>query len=275
MAGTNKELITVVTVNYNTSDFVEVILHALAKLTKNSYQVIICDNGSSWLDRKKLKQIASRYQNVDLLFRKQTTYGSMGHGEALNILIDRINTQYGVILDVDATFLKRKWDEILINQLDDRVKIIGATVPPPNPIKTSDFPLTYAVLFDTAVFKSLKIDMRPKNPQIGQDVGWEMREKFLASGYQAKVLEARNTRVHKDGPFGSILCEEHYLAGYDGIFASHFGGGVGLGGRKYKDLGGLLRLPFINQIARNIKGYKDKRRWLAICQEIISQQAKK
>jgi glycosyltransferase involved in cell wall biosynthesis len=273
MKTTDKALITVVTVNYNTSDFVEVSLQALARLTRNSYQVIICDNGSSWLDKRKLRQLASSYKNVSLLFRKQTAYGSMGHGEALNILVDQIDAQYGVIIDADATFLKRDWDEILINQLDDRVKIIGATIPP-NTIRPSDFPLIYAVLFDTQVFKSLKIDMRPRDPQIGQDVGWEMRDKFLEAGYGAKVLEAKNTRVYKEGPFGSLLCEEHYLEGYDDIFVSHFGRGAGGGVPKYKELSKLLRLPGINKVAARVKGNQEKRRWLHICCEIIEEQAK-
>ena len=40
-----KELITIVIAAYNVSGFVEVSLYGLAKLTKNKYRVIICDNG--------------------------------------------------------------------------------------------------------------------------------------------------------------------------------------------------------------------------------------
>ena len=50
------ELITIVVVNYNTSSFLEISLFALAKLTKNKYKVIICDNGSSYFDIKRLKK---------------------------------------------------------------------------------------------------------------------------------------------------------------------------------------------------------------------------
>lgn len=153
---------TVVIVNYNTSDFIEVILFALAKLTKNAYKVIICDNGSRYRDKRKLKKFVSRYGNVELFFRKQTTSGSMGHGEALNMLIEKIDAPYGVFLDADATFLKKGGDNILVNQLDDKVKIVGCPVVK-NPIKPPDFPSVYATLFETDKFKSLKIDMLPKN----------------------------------------------------------------------------------------------------------------
>ena len=267
-----EELITIIIVNYNTSAFIEVSLFALEKLTKSKYKVIICDNGSSYFDKKGLKGIVSKYDNIELLFRKQLAHGSIGHGEALNILVDKIDTPYGVILDADATFLKRGWDEILINQLDDKVKIIGTSLPK-NPIKPVDFPLTFAVLFDTEVFKSLKIDMRPKNSKIGQDVGWEMREKFLKSGYKGKVLEVRITREYKDGPFRNIICAEYYFEGYDSIFACHFGRGSSLGAAKYQEWSKLLQLPYINLMARKIRGCRDKKEWLAICREIIERQA--
>jgi len=261
-------------VNYNTSAFIEISLYALAKLTKNKYKVIICDNDSRYIDKKKLKRIVNRYRNVELFFRKQSAPGSMGHGEALNILIDKIDTPYGVILDADSTFLKKGWDEILINQLDDRVKIIGAP-PVKNPIKPTDFSLTYAVLFDTKVFKALKIDMRPKNPKIGQDVGWEMREKYLHNGYAGKILEVRNTREYKDGPFRNVICAECYLEGFD-IFASHFGRGASLGVPKYKEWNRLLRVPILNIVAyvcMKIKGYRERKEWLAICKKIIDKEA--
>jgi glycosyltransferase involved in cell wall biosynthesis len=266
------ELITVVLVNYNTSAFVELSLFALDKLTKNKYKVIICDNGSTWLDKIKLKRITSKYQNVEVFFRKQSAQGSMGHGEALNILIDKIDTPYGVVLDADATFLKKGWDEILVDQLDDEVKIIGAP-PPKNPIKPTDFPLTYAVLFDTKTFKSLEIDMRPRDPKTGQDTGWEMREKFLKNGYRCEVLEVRSTRVYKEGPFKDIICAEYYLGGHDDIIASHLGRGSYKGAPKYKELSNLLSLPAINLVAKRIKGYKEIKGWLNISKEIIDREA--
>jgi GT2 family glycosyltransferase len=175
------EMLTALIVNYNTSSFIEVSLYALKKLTKNRYRVIICDNGSIDSDKEKIKKIVNEHSNVELFFRQQTGPAGIGHGEALNILIKKINTKYGVLLDADTFFLKKDWDEILINQLNDKIKIIGC---PPvsssskvNDIKKPvDFPSVYATLFDNRIFKSLRIDMRPKNYEIGQDTGWEMRK---------------------------------------------------------------------------------------------------
>ena len=267
------ELLTAVIVNYNTSDFIEMSLFAMAKLTKNSYKVIICDNGSRYLDKRKLKKIISRYGNAELFFRKQSTSGSMGHGEALNLLIEKIDTPYGVILDADATFLKNGWDDILINHLGAKVKIIGCP-PVKNPTKPSDFPSVYATLFDTETFKSLKIDMRPKEYKAGLDTAWEMREKFLEKGYQCKVLDARNTRGYKEGPFRDLVCTEYYLEGYDMIFACHFGRGATLGAAKYYKGNKLLNLPGINYIIKRAMGWREMRKWLDVCKEIIEGQRK-
>lgn len=267
----DEKLITIVIAAYNMSAFLEVSLYGLAKLTENNYKVIICDNGSSDSDKKRLKRIVSKYKNVELFFRKQSASGSIGHGEAMSILVDKINTPYGVILDADATFLKKGWDEILINRLDDKVKIIG-TPPVKSPRMPTDFPLIYAVLFNTEVFKSLKIDMRPKNIKAGQDVGWEMREKFLKSGYKGKVLEVRSTRTYKKGPFRNVICAEYYLEDYDDIFVCHFGRGSTLGAAKYREWSKLLQLPYINRMARKIKGYRERKEWLAICKKIIRRQ---
>ena len=168
-----------------------------------------------------------------------------------------------IILDADAILLKNEWADILIDQLDDKTKIIGCP-PVKNPIKPTDFPLVYVTLFDTKIFKSLKLDMQPKNPEIGQDTGWEMRKKFLKNRYKCKVLEARSTRNYKEGPFRDIICAEYYFEGYDDVFACHFGRGATLGIAKYKEWNMLLRLPGINYITRRMQGYKGKREWLAM-----------
>lgn len=267
----SEELLTVVIVNYNTADFIKVSLLALDKLTKNKYKVFICDNGSSFSDRTKLKKISRNYKNVKLVFRRQSRHGSYGHAEALNILIDSIDTPYGVILDSDATVLLKNWDEILIKNLDNEVKIIGAPITD-NPIKPTNFPLTFCVLFETETFKSLKIDMRPVDIKKGLDTGWQMREKFLKNGLKAKVLTARNTRTYHNGPFNKVFCSEYYVSGNDEIFASHFGRGAALGITKYKEWNKLLMLYGINSVARKVRGYIEKKQWLAICREIIKRQ---
>ena len=59
-----KKKISILIVNYNSSDFIELSLFALSKLTKNSYQVFIVDNGSEMRDYKNLLKISQNYEDV-------------------------------------------------------------------------------------------------------------------------------------------------------------------------------------------------------------------
>lgn len=264
--------ITIVIVNFNTSDFINMNLYSLFNLTFNDFKVIICDNGSTPKDIENLEQIIIKYKNVELMKRTQSKFGSLGHGEALNTLIKKIDTPYGVILDADAIFLMKNWDKLLIEQLNENIKIIG-TPPVKNPIKKTDFPSVYATLFETNAFKSLNIDMRPENISKGEDTGWEMRAKFNASNFESKILEVKSTREYKKGPFKKIICAEYYLKNYSHIFASHFGRGATLGNAKYR--GFIYKIPLLCQTTIKLRGQLEKYRWLKVCKKIINNEINK
>lgn len=259
-----KELITVATAHYNATKFIEVSLDALMKLTTNEFRVIICDNGSSEPEIRKLKELKELYHpHIEVIFRQQSVPGdaSIGHGEASNILVENINTPYGVFLESDAIFLKKGWDEIMIKELKGKTKIVGCPMTE-NPLRPTDFPSVFATMFDTKAFKSLKIDMRSKNIKIGLDTGWEMREKFLAAGYKSKTFEAKKTREYKQSPFQNVLCGVYYFKGM--LMASHFGRGSSLGEAKYKG----------PKFIRRMIGQRELERWLRICREIVDKEAK-
>ena len=265
----NKNL-TILIVNYNSADFINLSLYALKKLTRNSYKVFILDNDSKIKDYEKLKSYTSKYKNIYLERMDTKLTGSMAHGTALNELIKKVSTPYFSILDADATWLKKDWDEILINKITDRTKVIGTQAPLQ---KSQDFPLMFAILFETETFKKLAIDFRPKDLTKNQDTGWEMREKYLSAGYQAINLTFKNTRTYKNGPFKNLsTIGEFYLENnYKNIFASHFGRGSNPFAKqilfiKKRYLRTIL-LP-INYILWHI----EKRGWIYICKKIINKQ---
>ncbi|MHA1758482.1 MAG: glycosyltransferase [Promethearchaeota archaeon] len=273
------ELLTICIVNYNTADFILNTLFCLKKLTKNPYKVIIRDNNSNLKDFLKLKKFTHKISYISLYRIENFNYrGSMAHGIALNDLIKKIDTKYGVILDADFTFLHKNWDEILIDQLDSEHPIIG-TQPPigPNSKKPIDFPLMFGLLFDNDIFKKLKIDFRPKNPSNFIDTGYDLRNKYLRNKYRGKIIKYKNTRYYKKGPFRNVICAEYYLNGYSKIFGSHFGRGASLGAQKYLKtrLGKLYTISFFG--IRNIskfflkeRGKWEKRKWIKICRDIIN-----
>lgn len=267
-------LITVCIVNYNSADFVLNTLYCLKKLTKNKYKIVIRDNNSSIEDFEKLKKDIKNYSNVELYRIENFNYtGSIAHGIAINELITKIDTKYGVILDADCTFLHKYWDEILINEINENYPIIGTQPPISNKSKKPiDFPLMYAIFFDTNIMKNLEIDFKPKNPKDFIDTGYELREKYLSNGYKGKLLKFKNTRNFKTGPFNKVICAEYYLNGHKNIFASHFGRGSSLGKSKYLKTGKKIfyQVPILGPFFLKIKGVREKNKWIEICKTTVN-----
>jgi hypothetical protein len=194
----------------------------------------------------------------------------MAHGTALNQLVRDIDTPYFCILDADATWLAKDWDAMLIQRLNEKVKVIG-TQTSPETYKPSDFPLIFSILFETATFKKLHIDFRPSATDPTKDTGYEMREKYLNAGYLGEVLEIKNTRLYKSGPFSDIICAEYYLKDHNNIFACHFGRGSNpLGKKNIKTKNILLNVSLIPINYALWK--KDKNKWIDRCISIAKGQ---
>lgn len=272
-----KPLLSVLIVNYNSSDFVGASLFALLRLTKNPYQVFILDNNSALDDYNNLLNIVRPYNNVFVERSETGQTGEVAHGTGLNTLCKKVNTPFFSILDADAIWLKKDWDATLIRQLNDKVKIIGTQLLN-RPDKPEDFPVVFAALFETQTFQKLNIDFTPQS-SFGIGVGNELRPKYLDSGYRGEVIEMKNTRSYKQGPFKDIICAEYYLRGdYNNIFACHFSRGSTLGIAKF--LGGqanvaqkiLYRAPVLGKYMLVKRGKKEKYQWLDICRSIIDSQ---
>lgn len=269
-------LITICITHFNDVDFILNTLYCLKHLTKNPYRVVIRDNNSKKRNYLKLKEGIKGYENVEFYrvenFKLKGINGSLAHGTALNDLTGRIDTPYGVIFDADFTFLMKNWDEILISRLNNKVKIIGTQISRKG---VEDFPFMVGILFETETFKRLQVDFRPGDLSKGQDTGWELRGKYLEAGFQGKIIELKNTRFFKGGPFRRFLgVGEYYLDGnYSNIFGSHFARGSFLGAPKYvKGTCFLYRLPVMGKFLRKQRGKKDKKKWIAICHQIVEEQ---
>ncbi len=273
-----KPILTILVVNYNTSRFVELMLYALKKLTINPYLVRIVDNNSDGTDFRRLIKIVAEYANVELERRKTSQRGEWAHAEALNYLTANITTPYFAIIDADATWLRRGWDEILIKRLDERTKVIG-TQAPIGSVKEADFPLVFAMLFETAAFQALKIKFDPPPPP-GHGVGAKLRNAYLTAGYRGAVIEMKNTRNYKAGPFRRLICALYYLDGdYQHIFAAHFARGSTGGASKYAGqqsnrlISRVYTLPGLGRWLLRWRFTLERNAWLRICRSIIDQES--
>ncbi len=255
------EAITVVTVNYNTADFVGLLLESLRLLTKGPYRVIVCDNGSKLKDLRCLKALCKDEENVDIIFNQQSASGSTGHGEALDILASKIETPYFVVVDSDVVFLHKDWDAIWLSRMNDRVKAIGTEA---SGNKPKDFPTLYAVLYETNSFRKIDSSFLPnmetyKNG-VYTDTGWQVRERFLNNGHEGETLEIRNTREYKEGPFRKFTSVgEFYLKGREEIFVAHYGRGATGGLPKFMSQKSAFKI--LGRILAWREARKEKKAW--------------
>lgn len=268
-----KPLITILITNYNTINFIKLNLYAIEKLTKNSFKVIINDNGSRDYDIKELKKLEMEKDYLKVNYRKSKyKEASYAHGEALDILIDMVDTPYFVILDSDCVFLMKDWDEYCLSKIDDKVKIVGTQIASVKGkgYKPDDFPFQFAVFVETKIYKSLNISCMPENTT-DRDTCWQWKPKYNRGGYDSKLFYAKNTREFKGGPFKEVICAEYYTD-ENKLICCHFGRGSSGGKAKYKSI--INYLPFIGKIYLDYKSLKETKQWMNICRRIIDEQNK-
>ena len=268
--------ITILTVNFNDTYFKHSLFYLLKKLTFNKFKVVVCDNGSKKNQFTELKNLSEQYSFVELITHSQSQKSSYGHGEALNLLIEKAKTKYTLVIDGDAVPLTKNWDKYLIDELNSGIKIIGATNPKERSGKRyglGNFPLPCFAFFETEVFKKLNINNLPGNINEGQDVCWEWPIKFLEKNYKSKVFQTRNTRDHKDGPFASIVGVEEYYYNINDknfLFCAHFGRGASGGINKL-----LFKSKYLSKLNRFfylfffIYSVLQKKKWNKIINSLI------
>lgn len=256
--------ITILTVNYNSADFLAMQLYAFFKLTKNQFQVYILDNNSKQKDYMKLCKVVHKYPNVVLKRRETNLKGSMAHGTALNWLIKKIDTPYFAIMDADCLWLQKNWDEIMIDKFTSKVKIIGTQAD--GATMQKDFPQQYALFGESKAFQSLHIDFTPNEKDPSKDTSWMVRKSYFDNGYKGSVLNMKNTREYHDGPFKSVFaCAEYYMPGEKDIYVAHFGRGSNPMGKNMSK----VNVPILRSIIKYVIWNRDKRRWLGIAKKVI------
>jgi len=277
-------MLSIITVNFNDSEFKKPMAFAINKLTKNNFKLIIVDNGSNEKNLNLLKKIKQEFNFIQIIYRTQSGLASHAHGEALNLAIKKIKTKYTCVLDGDALPLVKNWDEVMIKSLDYKNKIIGATTPKHKKVKrlgAGEFPMPFFSLFETKVFNDLKIDNKPGNIKKGQDTCWQWYTKFKEFNLDGKVFKTLNTR---DGVVTGNLSKCFAVEVYyynDVIIGSHFGRGSSFGFGKYfsamdKNNIGLYfqsKIPkFIMKYFYKNKMTKDFKKWEEACVNIINNQ---
>ena len=106
---------TVITVNWNTAEFLRELLRGVEKFSPDA-EVIVVDNGSSDNSRSLIR--ASNVRSILLPI-------NVGHGPALDIATSRVRTEFFATLDVDAFPVRGDWLEVLRAELDRGNVVVG------------------------------------------------------------------------------------------------------------------------------------------------------
>ena len=249
--------ITAMIANYRTSKFVDILLKSLDKLTVNDIRVLICDNTPTPDEFEKLSTIAMDYAYVDILTSKNTQFGSLNHGLAMNKMLGSCKTQYASMIDSDVVILKHGWDETLFQELNEKTRAVGWG---PNLITLS--------LFDARLAKNLKVDLRPGADPTINDTSWQLPFKLFQNDYNVISLSHSN-RPKKTDPFFGIASASLYFN--QTLMATHFGRGSTMGAAKYFK---RLKIPGLKHVMRKYQGIREFNQWKNKAMNIVNMENK-
>ncbi len=110
------ERFTVLTVNWNTLEYLRIVLDAIARFSPPGTEVVVVDNGSTDGSREFLAQAGVEWVRLPI---------NLGHGPAMDVATTRVRTEFFVTLDVDAFPVAADWLEVLRRHLDAGNEVVG------------------------------------------------------------------------------------------------------------------------------------------------------
>ncbi|HAV94012.1 MAG TPA: hypothetical protein DCW33_03985, partial [Proteobacteria bacterium] len=136
-----------------------------------------------------------------------TLWGSDAHGRGVNMILENIDTEYGLLIDPDAVLLAPEWDRLLSRELSDGCIAIGSPYPPEyGKQRHQNFPNACIFFFKVAPLLELAIDWEPLFPQKYRnllmalikysgiriqdyEMGWRVPKAFAKKGYVGKSFK--------------------------------------------------------------------------------------
>jgi len=117
------KLFTIIVSIFNTYDYIDKCLNSIFNQTINNFKIYICDDYSNYDDYEKFKYKYSNINNLTI-FRNSKNLGKF---LTINLVLDKIDTDYYLIVDSDDQINKNKllYDLINLNMQDDMIEIWG------------------------------------------------------------------------------------------------------------------------------------------------------
>ncbi len=107
---------TVLTVNWNTLDYLEVVVEAVRRFSPPGTEIVVVDNASSDGSPAYLKRAPVRWIRTPV---------NLGHGPAMDLATRLVRTEYFVTLDVDAFPVSPDWLDVLRSHLEAGNEVVG------------------------------------------------------------------------------------------------------------------------------------------------------
>lgn len=155
--------ITIVTVNWFSSDYIVALLenlHTKAKQPENLGVLIIDNTNGEDSSVAKLRKGAIKGEVLPL--NNWGLKGSRGHAIALDHAVEMLETEYAVIVDPDIYVFRQDWDSYCIAEMQSKNAIaIGAPYPSWKIGKYHDFPSPPFCFFHTKTIQKMKNGWTP------------------------------------------------------------------------------------------------------------------
>ncbi len=114
-------MLSLITVNWNSHDFLNLLMESIEMFTEVPYELIVIDNSDN--------EIKIEREHVKQFYMGQ----NIGHGAGLNLGLQKATQNYIMFLDCDTHFLKRYWEEPFLVSGCDVVVAKGVPAKPIRP----------------------------------------------------------------------------------------------------------------------------------------------
>ena len=155
-----KANLTVITVNWYSTEFLEPLFSNLNKKAQwpRKIQYLVIDNTNS--EDKQLSVLKQKNLNLTICPNyPKGEKGSRAHALGLNMAMDKLETEYGLIVDPDIHIFKTNWDSFCIDIIKNQgCSAVGATYPQWQLGKYHNFPNPVFCFFKTEDYKKINAD---------------------------------------------------------------------------------------------------------------------
>ena len=193
-------------VNFKSSVYLEYQMKILYEFNDpESFKIIIIDNSAPH-ETDELSKIAKEYEqyhNMEVIYFDPSSEpwmrGSGQHGQGLNEVLKRADTEYLLVHDPDFFFVQKNFLAALEEKLNEGNFSIGAPYRHLNGTDTGeigkpDFPSAFGAAYkmseiaDLSFLPSVSLELFKAGhicwiEPLGADVGWEMRKKLSSAKY--------------------------------------------------------------------------------------------